>query len=85
MNIHEPNVATTFPIKSTYNYDELLAFANREFGDDLPPLPLPPWLMLHRILDIQKHGGEFKMGYAIAEYDVTPDGRFSRATSRTTH
>lgn len=56
--------------KDKYTHDEILDFANRRYGSDLPPLPLPPLLMLHRIIDIQKEGGAHGDGYAIAEYDV---------------
>jgi len=70
------DVGTTAPKifvqKSSYTYAELLAYGNREYGDDLPPLPLPPWLMLYRIIDINKTGGEHGLGYAVAEYDVNP-------------
>lgn len=70
------DVGTTAPKifvqKGSYTYPELLAYGNREYGDDLPPLPLPPWLMLHRVMEISETGGEHATGYAVAEYDVNP-------------
>lgn len=67
--------AREFPQKCSYEKDELLAFANREFGPELPPLPLPPMLMLHRIVEIRQDG-ENGAGFAAAEYDILPDNFF---------
>lgn len=73
MDIYYPDVVPKFPKKDSYSLPELLAFANREFGDDLPPLPLPPLLMLHRIINIGETGGAYNKGFAAAEYDVNPE------------
>ena len=59
--------------KDAYCYAELIQFGNREFGMDLPPLPLPPMLMLHRVVHISETGGKFGKGFAIGEYDVRPN------------
>jgi 3-hydroxyacyl-[acyl-carrier protein] dehydratase/trans-2-decenoyl-[acyl-carrier protein] isomerase len=72
MDIFYPDVVPKFPKKNSYAFPEILAFANREFGDDLPPLPLPPWLMLHRVVTMSESGGKFDLGAAVAEYDVRP-------------
>ncbi|OGG53788.1 hypothetical protein A3C20_03275 [Candidatus Kaiserbacteria bacterium RIFCSPHIGHO2_02_FULL_55_25] len=69
----DPVAHRQFEQKSSYDYPYLLAYANREFGDDLPPLPLPPWLMFHRIIEISATGGAHNLGFAIAEYDITPE------------
>jgi 3-hydroxyacyl-[acyl-carrier protein] dehydratase/trans-2-decenoyl-[acyl-carrier protein] isomerase len=79
MNIQAPTAVRPFPKKNAYNEFDMLAFANREFGDDLPPLPMPPWLMLHRIIDASETGGDYGNGYAIAEYDVWPNAEYFNA------
>ncbi len=73
MNIRNPPTVRLFPKQAAYNAFDLLAYANLEFGDDVPPLPLPPMLMLHRIIDINEVGGKDGKGCAVAEYDVRPD------------
>lgn len=56
--------------KSAYSYEEIIDFGNRRYGDDLPPLPLPPMLMLHRVIEMRGDGGKYDQGFAIAEFDV---------------
>lgn len=62
-----------FRQKSSYSYEELLASGNREFGPDIPPLPLPPMLMFNRITNINDTGGEHDRGFVEAELDIRPD------------
>lgn len=46
------------------------------FGIGNAQLPSAPLLMLDRILDIQSEGGEFGRGYAVAEFDISPESWF---------
>lgn len=68
-------VATDRP--SFYDKDALLACGRGElFGPGNAQLPLPPMLMVDRIVSITAEGGQFGKGKIIAEYDVTPDAWF---------
>lgn len=60
--------------KSSYAREELLACARGElFGPGNAQLPLPPMLMVDRIVNIVADGGEFGKGVVEAELDVDPD------------
>lgn len=43
------------------------------FGPGNARLPLPPMLMMDRILEITTTGGKYDKGYMIADLDVNPD------------
>jgi 3-hydroxyacyl-[acyl-carrier protein] dehydratase/trans-2-decenoyl-[acyl-carrier protein] isomerase len=60
--------------KSGYSYDDLLECAHgRLFGPGNAQLPLPPMLMLDRIVNIDDTGGKYGKGEILAELDVRPD------------
>ncbi len=62
---------------NSYAREELLACGRGElFGPGNAQLPLPPMLMVDRIVSITAEGGQFGKGKIIAEYDVTPDAWF---------
>lgn len=57
--------------KSSYDKGELVSAGRGElFETQSPRLPIPPMLMLDRITNISKTGGDFGKGYAVAELDV---------------
>ena len=63
--------------KSSYTYDDLIACANRElFGPKAPRLPMPPMLMMDRVVEISDNGGEHGKGHLHAEFDITPERWF---------
>jgi len=45
----------------------------RLFGPGNAQLPLPPMLMLDRIVNIDDTGGKFGKGEVVAEFDIKPD------------
>lgn len=58
----------------SFTYDELLKCGNGElFGEGNARLPIPPMLMMDRIIEINADGGEFGKGQMIAELDIKPD------------
>lgn len=58
----------------SYSRDDLLACGHgRLFGPGNAQLPLPPMLMLDRIVSIDGDGGAFGKGGLVAELDVRPD------------
>lgn len=60
--------------KQAYNRDELIACAQGElFGPGNAQLPMPPMLMLDRIVQINADGGAYKKGLIVAELDIHPD------------
>ncbi len=60
--------------KSSYSYEDLLKCARGElFGPGNARLPLPPMLMLDRIVKISKTGGAYDKGEVEAEFDIKPD------------
>lgn len=60
--------------KNSYTYEELLACGRGEmFGPGNAQLPLPPMLMLDRIVSITEDGGVHGNGQIVAELDVKPD------------
>lgn len=61
-------------IQSSYTYDDLILSGEEGlFGPGNAKLPLPPMLMLDRILHISEEGGEYDKGKIIAELDVKKD------------
>lgn len=60
--------------KSSYTRDELLLCGKGElFGPGNAQLPLPPMLMLDRIVRISETDGQYGKGQIIAELDISPD------------
>jgi 3-hydroxyacyl-[acyl-carrier protein] dehydratase/trans-2-decenoyl-[acyl-carrier protein] isomerase len=60
--------------KSSFTYEELIQCGNGElFGEGNARLPIPPMLMMDRIIEIDAEGGEFGKGIMIAELDIKPD------------
>lgn len=60
--------------QNSYTFDELLSCGRGEmFGAGNAQLPLPPMLMLDRIVSITSDGGKYGNGQIIAELDVKPD------------
>lgn len=60
--------------KTTYNRDEIILSGKGElWGEGYAKLPLPNMLMIDRITDVAKVGGEFNKGYIEAELDITPE------------
>ena len=61
-------------IQPSYTYDELIESGEHSlFGQGNAKLPLPPMLMLDRIIEINDDGGEYSKGYIHAELDIRPD------------
>jgi 3-hydroxyacyl-[acyl-carrier protein] dehydratase/trans-2-decenoyl-[acyl-carrier protein] isomerase len=60
--------------KSSYTFEDLIDCAKgRLFGPGNAQLPLPPMLMIDRILKIADTGGQFGKGEVVAELDIKPD------------
>ena len=60
--------------QSSFTYEELLACARGElFGPGNAQLPLPPLLMVDRIVQISADGGNYGKGLIIAELDIHPE------------
>lgn len=60
--------------KGSYSLEELLECAHgRLFGEGNAQLPLPPFLMLDRIVKISDKGGDHGKGVIDAEMDIKPD------------
>jgi len=63
--------------KSSYSYQDLLDCAHGKlFGPGNAQLPLPPMLMIDRILSISGEGGAHGKGQIVAQYDITDDRWF---------
>lgn len=61
-------------IQPNYTYDELLESGEYGlFGEGNAKLPLPPMLMLDRIISINDDGGEYGKGFIHAELDINPN------------
>ncbi len=61
-------------IQPSYDYDDLIISGEKSlFGEGNAKLPLPPMLMLDRIVNIADNGGEHDKGHIIAELDINPD------------
>lgn len=68
------NTAFNFVRKSSYTREELIECGHgRLFGPKNAQLPLPPLLMLDRIVRISDTGGAYGKGEVVAETDVRPD------------
>ena len=66
-----------FVQKNQYSYEDLITCAQGEmFGPGNPQLPMPPMLMMDRIIEINDTGGSEGKGEIIAEFDITPDKWF---------
>ena len=62
---------------TSYTKQELLDIgAGKIFGKNNGKLPLPPMLMIDRILQISKKGGKYGNGYIKAELDIDKDQWF---------
>lgn len=60
--------------RSSFTRDDLIACARGElFGSGNAQLPLPPMLMVDRIVHISETGGDHGKGLIIAELDIRPD------------
>jgi 3-hydroxyacyl-[acyl-carrier protein] dehydratase/trans-2-decenoyl-[acyl-carrier protein] isomerase len=60
--------------KSSFTREELLTCARGElFGLGNAQLPLPPLLMVDRIISISADGGDFGKGLIVAEMDISSD------------
>lgn len=60
--------------KNSYTYEDLIACAHGKlFGPGNARLPLPPMLMMDRIVKISDDGGAHGKGEIIAELDLKPD------------
>ena len=65
--------ASSFADKSSFDREELLACGRGEmFGPGNARLPVPLMLMMDRITEISREGGEFGKGYVRAEFDIDP-------------
>ena len=61
-------------IQPSYDYDDLIVSGERSlFGPGNAKLPLPPMLMLDRILHMDDEGGEYGKGQVRAELDIHKD------------
>ncbi|NOZ54195.1 MAG: 3-hydroxyacyl-[acyl-carrier-protein] dehydratase FabA [Gammaproteobacteria bacterium] len=59
---------------SRYSYEDLIRCGRGElFGLGNAQLPLPPMLMLDRIVEINENGGTHNKGEVIAELDINPE------------
>ena len=60
--------------RNSFDYADLLECGHgRLFGPGNARLPLPPMLMMDRILKITKDGGKYGKGEIIAELDIKPN------------
>jgi 3-hydroxyacyl-[acyl-carrier protein] dehydratase/trans-2-decenoyl-[acyl-carrier protein] isomerase len=65
--------ANTLATKNSFTREELLSCARGEmFGPGNAQLPLPPLMMVDRVVEISASGGRFDKGLIIAELDVRP-------------
>ena len=61
-------------IQPSYDYDDLIVSGEKSlFGPGNAKLPLPPMLMLDRVLKMDLEGGNYNKGQVIAELDINPD------------
>jgi len=61
------------PLRSSFEYEDLLACGRGEMFRQGPQLPLPPMLMFDRITEIAEAGGEYGKGLVRAVLNVKPD------------
>ena len=58
---------------NSVDYEGLISCAKGElFGLGNPQLPMPPMLMMDRIVKITKNGGTYNKGQIVAELDIRP-------------
>ncbi|WP_246484770.1 bifunctional 3-hydroxydecanoyl-ACP dehydratase/trans-2-decenoyl-ACP isomerase [Marivibrio halodurans] len=70
----DATIADETAAQEQFSYDELIECAEGKlFGPGNAQLPLPPMLMVDRIVEITKEGGEHGKGKIIAELDIKPD------------
>ncbi len=63
-----------FEQNDSYTFEDLIECAKGHlFGPGNAQLPLPPMLMLDRIVKISDTGGNFGKGEVVAEFDIKPD------------
>jgi 3-hydroxyacyl-[acyl-carrier protein] dehydratase/trans-2-decenoyl-[acyl-carrier protein] isomerase len=63
--------------KNSYTKEELLKSGEGTLmGSDTGKLPLPPMLMVDRILEINKTGGKYNKGQILAELDIDNENWF---------
>jgi 3-hydroxyacyl-[acyl-carrier protein] dehydratase / trans-2-decenoyl-[acyl-carrier protein] isomerase len=71
------NEAVATVRQNSFSYEELIECAKGNlFGPGNAQLPLPPMLMMDRIVTITEDGGEQGKGHILAEFDITPDRWF---------
>ena len=59
--------------KNSFSYKDLLECARGKlFGEGNAKLPMPPMLMMDRIIKITKNGGIYNKGQIVAELDIKP-------------
>ena len=59
--------------KNSFSYKDLLECARGKlFGEGNAKLPMPPMLMMDRILKITKNGAIYNKGQIVAELDIKP-------------
>jgi 3-hydroxyacyl-[acyl-carrier protein] dehydratase/trans-2-decenoyl-[acyl-carrier protein] isomerase len=74
VSTREIDAANMSAKKSAYTKEDLLQCgAGNLFGPGNAQLPLPPMLMMDRIVKITEDGGRYGKGEIIAELDITPD------------
>ena len=57
--------------QNSFSYDQLIDCAKGVlFGKGNAQLPMPPMLMIDRIVNINENGGEFSKGEILAELDI---------------
>jgi 3-hydroxyacyl-[acyl-carrier protein] dehydratase / trans-2-decenoyl-[acyl-carrier protein] isomerase len=60
--------------KDSYSHEDLLACARGDlFGPGNAQLPMPPMLMIDRVVQIADTGGRHGKGLVVAEFDVRPN------------
>nr|WP_275663884.1 3-hydroxyacyl-[acyl-carrier-protein] dehydratase FabA [Ignatzschineria cameli] len=65
---------TRITTQSSFTYDELIECAKGNlFGEGNAQLPMPPMLMISRIVSITEDGGKYGKGSITAELDLSPD------------
>ena len=63
--------------KSSFSKKDLLEIAKGQFRDkSIGKLPLPPMLMIDRIIEISEVGGNYEKGYIKAEMDISDNNWF---------
>lgn len=60
--------------KNSFTKEDLIACGETKmFGEGNAQLPLPPMLMVDRIVSITEDGGSYGNGEIVAELDISPD------------